>query len=76
MGTRTYYAEWKGVIYNFAYKRDRDYFLDHAYSSKYISSKQAYSGDYNIDFIQVPASCQLGANEERKRRIKEWYENK
>ena len=78
IGSRTYYAEYHGIIFNFEYKRDRDYFVAHAKDAKIIAAKEAYDKN-KLKFlgrIKVECSNRIGANPDRKRRIKEWYENK
>ncbi len=69
--SHTTYAAWHGMIFNFEWKRDLDYFLAHAEDAKRISAFKAYSED--VDFIKVEASCRT--NCDRKRRIHEWYLN-
>ena len=75
--SHTTYAEYNGRIYNFEWKRDLNYFLDHAKGSKRISAVDAWNNYHNTgrDFIRVYCSDALGANPERKRRIKKWYED-
>ena len=75
IGSRCFYAKWKDIIFEFAYKRDRDYFIDNS-DAEYISSLDAYKQYPKDGFVQVYPSCMIGANPDRKKRIKEWYENK
>ena len=72
IGSRTYYAEWKNIIFNFEYIRDRNYFVDHAEGALSLTAKEAYDKGFKHR-IQVYASYTLGANKERKERINNWY---
>ena len=74
--SRTTYAFWHGIVFNFEHKQDRDYFIDHS-DAEPISAKEVYDMDYKTRrLIQVPASVTLGANKYRKKVIKDWHENK
>ena len=75
--SHTTYAEWHDIIFNFEYKRDLSYFLEHS-DAKRISAVDAWNKYHGTDreFIRVYASDALGANKDRKQRIKSWYENK
>ena len=75
IGSRTYYAIWHDMIFNFEYIRDRNYFVDKAKDAKIISAYDAYKSHKMLNRICITASDSLGANEERKERIKSWYEN-
>ena len=75
IGSRTHYALWHGIVFNFEYVRDRDYFVDNAKDAKVISAHQAYHlGISNC--VRVRASCALQSNNERRIRINKWYDNK
>ena len=76
--SHTTYAEWRGIIFNFEWKRDLEYFLAHARGSKRISAVEAWNIYHvtRIDFVRVYCSCSLGANEHRKRKVQKWYENR
>lgn len=76
--SHTTYAEWQGIVFNFEYKRDLDYFLAHAKNSKRISAVEAWNKYHETrqDFVRVFASDTLGSNEYRKKEVKSWYENK
>ena len=74
IGSRTFYAVWRGIVFEFEAKRDRDYFIAHG--ARYISAYDVYRLFHCHDCVRVESSCKLGANAERKRRIKNWYENK
>lgn len=71
--SHTTYAEWHGIVFNFEDKWDLDYFLDHAYGARRISSKEAYN-DFNCcDHIKIFSSRCLGSNAYRKQEIKRWH---
>lgn len=76
--SHTTYAEWEGIIFNFEWKRDLDYFLNHAHGARRISAKEAWYkwNDTRREFIRVPASCALGSNQYRKKEVQRWYDNK
>ena len=76
IGSRTFYAMYNDILFNFEYKRDRDYFVDNMDGAKRVSALVAYKSKKLLDAIKVEASCKLGANVERKREINSWYENK
>ena len=70
--SRTTYAEWNGIIFNFEQSMDRDYFVHNMTGARKVSAK--YAWDTGKDFVRVYASSSLGANEFRKRKIKAWKE--
>ena len=72
--SRTTYAKWHNIIFNFEWKRDLDYFLAHAEGSERISAVDAWKTEQ--DFVRVYASCTTGSSRDRKERIKKWYEDK
>ena len=76
--SHTTYAEWNGIIFNFEWKRDLDYFLDNAEGAKRVSAVEAWDKIHgtNKDFIRVRASSCLGSNSERRQRINMWYQAK
>ena len=72
--SRTFYAEWHGILFNFEAKRDRDYFLAHLNDAQRISAREAYK--YTSEAIRVPYSASSASNEHRKEAVKSWYANK
>lgn len=77
IGSRCFYAKYKGMIFEFAYKRDRDYFVDVNEEAELILAVDAWKQYVpKKGFIRVWPSCCLGANKERKERINNWYDNK
>lgn len=66
----TTYAVWKGIVFNFEDKWDLDYFLAHAKGSKRLTFNQAW--ELNKEHIKIFSSRSLGANSDRKQRVKEW----
>ena len=76
--SHTTYARWNGMIFNFEWKRDLDYFLAHAEGSKRICAFEAYAEVHNndIEFIKVEASCRCGGNSSRKNEVNSWYANR
>lgn len=56
--SHTTYAKWHGIIFNFEWKWDLDYFLAHAEGSKRIRAVEAYASDQDI--VKVEASCRCG----------------
>lgn len=76
--SHTTYAKWHNIIFNFEYKRDLNYFLAHADGSERISAVDAWNEYHNTknEFVRVYASNALGSNQERKKRVKDWYENR
>lgn len=76
IGSRTHYAMWNNILFNFEYVRDCDYFVAHLKDAKRLTAKEAYEHDGFLNRVKVYASDRLGANQERKKRIKKWYENK
>ena len=73
IGGRTYYAEWKGMLFNFESVMDRNYFVAHLKDAKIVPSQKAYKHDKFLDTIRVYASTALGANVGRKKRIRKWF---
>jgi len=76
--SHTTYARWHGMIFNFEWKRDLEYFLDHAKGAKRIYAVEAYAEMVNnhVDVIKVNASCRCGGNSSRKKEVNNWYANK
>lgn len=76
--SHTTYARWHGMIFNFEWKRDLDYFLAHAKDAVRIYAVEAYTEMFknNADIIKVEASCRLGSNSSRKKSVQVWYDNK
>jgi len=76
--SHTTYARWHGIIFNFEWKRDLEYFLDHAEDAVRIYAVEAYADRFNnnVDFVKVEASCRLGSNSSRKEAVKTWYANR
>lgn len=76
--SHTTYAEWKGIIFNFEWKRDLDYFLSHNKEARRISSVEAWSKIHEThkEFIRIKCSDALGANSYRKKEVRRWYANK
>jgi len=76
--SHTTYAIWHNMIFNFEWKTDLKYFLAHADGAKRICAKDAWDMYHNTDrkFIRVYASSALGKNSYRKKRVKNWYDNK
>ena len=74
--SRTTYALWHGIIFNFEWKRDLDYFLAHAPDSKRISSVDAWKLYHGTgkEFIRIYCSDVSYRNQDRRKRIKDWYE--
>lgn len=75
IGSRTHYALWHDIVFNFEYVRDRNYFIAHSKDAKILSAHDAYKREVS-NAIRVDASCKLGANKKRKQRINNWYVNK
>lgn len=75
--SHTTYARWHGMIFNFEWKRDLDYFLTHAEGSKRIFAVEAYAEmlNNNVEPIKIEASCKCGGNSSRKKEVKDWYDN-
>ena len=76
IGSRTFYAEWHGMLFNFEYKRDRDYFVAHSIDAKIVSAVNAYDKHKPSNKIMVRAFDALGANKDRKIRVKNWHGDK
>ena len=76
--SHTTYAKWHGIIFNFEWKRDLEYFLVHAEESERIYAVEAYTEmfKHNAEFVKIEASCRQGSNENRKKEIKAWYANR
>lgn len=74
--SRTWWAEWHGILFNFEWRRDRSYFLDKLPDVKIVCAKDAYDHPQYSNAVRVEASSKLGANRERKERIKTWHENR
>ena len=76
--SHTTYARWHGLIFNFEWKRDLDYFLVHADGAVRIRAVEAYTEAFNndVEFVKVAASCRAGSNKERRERINDWYVDK
>lgn len=76
IGSRTWYAEYHGMLFNFEWRRDRDYFIAHSNGeAKVISSKDAYSNEnWGKMKIRIYASCTDKTS--RRQRIKDWHANK
>lgn len=68
--SRTTYAKWNGVIFNFEQSMDRDYFVAHMNNARKMSAKDAW--DTGKDFIKIYASQNIGGNKLRKRNIRVW----
>lgn len=75
IGSRTFYAIWHGIIFNFEYKRDKDYFIAHIKGAHHISAYDAYKSGKLSKSIRVTSST-IDRKTGRRERIKEWYENK
>lgn len=75
--SHTTYAKWHGMIFNFEWKRDLDYFLTHAEGAVRIFAVEAYAEALknNVEFIRVEASCRSGSNSSRKKEVAQWYDN-
>ena len=74
IGSRTFYAIWGSLMFNFESKRDRDYFVAHAEGSRIMPSCEYYKiQGSSLHAIKVPASYRLGADKDRKHRINRWY---
>lgn len=71
IGSRTWYAIWHGIIFNFEYKKDRDYFIVHG-NAEILSAKEVYNMRGFTNCIKVNCSSSLGSNEYRKSEIKKW----
>lgn len=76
IGSRTHYAVWNNILFNFEYVRDCDYFVAHLKDAKRLTAKEEYEHDGFLNRVKVYASDRLGSNQDRKKRIKRWYENK
>ena len=74
-GSRSYYAEWKNILFNFESKHDRDYFVAHSEEVKVIPAKKAYERQDWISRVKLRSST-TGLSKERKERIKNWHGNK
>ena len=72
LGSRSFYALWHGMIFEFQDKRFRDWFINTS-DAEYISSKDAYYNYDCRDFIKVSHHCYKKSKAwiERNRR----YEN-
>lgn len=77
IGSRTFYALWHGIIFNFEARKDRDYFIDHSNGEAItITAKAAYDSGKMLKRVRIYASDRLGSNEDRKERIEKWYEDR
>lgn len=76
IGSRTWYAEWHDIVFNFEWKRDRDYFLEHAENAKMISASDVYKNNKMSNSIRIYCSDISYRNKDRRERIKKWYDNK
>jgi len=76
--SHTTYAEWHGIIFNFEWKRDLNYFLAHAEDAKRISANESWDKVRGTEkeFVRVYCSDVKWRNDYRRQRIKEWYANK
>ena len=74
IGSRTHYALWHDIVFNFEYVRDRDYFVANSKGAKILSAHDAYKRGIS-NAVRVNASCRLSADKERKKRIDTWYDN-
>ena len=73
--SHTTYARWHGMIFNFEWKRDLDYFLAHAKDAVRIYAVEAYAEMFNnnVEFVKVEASCRFGSDNDRRKRVNQWY---
>ena len=71
--SHTTYAIWHGIVFNFEWKRDLDYFLAHAVGSERVFSSKVYK-DYDWSkIIKVEASC--SKKDSRYKEVMNWYVN-
>ena len=72
----TTYALWHGIIFNFEWKWDLDYFLAHAKDAKRILAVDAYNRRLSEgqDFVKVEASCRH-RHSEREKEVRRWHDN-
>ena len=74
IGSRTFYAICDDLIFNFEYKRDRDYFVAHMKDAKILSAHDYYKIEgFSFRTIRVEASCKVGADKYRKKQVEDWY---
>lgn len=74
--SRTTYALWRGIVFNFEDKWGLDYFLAHAGGAKRVSCGEAHDLMYCERFVRVPSSRSLGVNVSRKQKVKQWKEDR
>lgn len=79
--SRTTYLDYKGILFNFEDKWDRDYFMAHARGWTVISAQEAYTRPDYKDAIRIRSSRILTTNpiaKGRQKTIRKWkkYGNK
>lgn len=74
--SHTWWAEWRGILFNFEWKRDREYFIDHADGARVVYAQEAYNDPRYLDAVRVYCSSCLGGNEYRKQEVRNWYANR
>ena len=74
IGSRTFYAMWNGMYFNFEYRRDRDYFVAHAEGAEKLAAADYYKiKGSSLHCIKVYASCCIGSKHDRHKRVEEWF---
>lgn len=74
LGSRTFYAKWKDIYFQFEYRRDRDYFVAHMEDAEILPAAEYYKiKGSSLHCIRVHASCCIRSRVDRHKRVEKWF---